>query len=293
MMRLIVLPLLISVVLSVTAVGSDAPDRKMPDADCRTCHSCSTPTRESPCLNPCPRATAQPAQSTDEELNGVPVTIQLDYMDSLYQPVTYDHKLHAGMPDTSCTACHHHSIKSPFPACISCHPISGTDAETGLINLKGAFHRQCLNCHRELTSDSSCTVCHAVKSSDATVPPSPATKLPLTPIPHFNHSSTRFPLKAYHQTVACIQCHRKAVNHHTIPTTCEACHTKWPPEFRHELTGLKLDDIHTAFQCADCHNQDNMAANPTCEACHDPSFQYPHKIPGVKSSLSIADQSVR
>ena len=95
----------------------------------------------------------------------IPETITLDILSKRYGPVEFSHRYHAEMAD-DCASCHHHSEKGATPACGECHePIivyhyKGSERETG-IGLKGAYHRQCLGCHKEMESGPvGCTDCH-------------------------------------------------------------------------------------------------------------------------------------
>jgi hypothetical protein len=92
--------------------------------------------------------------------------------------------------------------------------------------------------------------------------------------PRFDHSKTRFPLRAAHQKVDCASCH-PGQKYKGVPTSCAGCH--------------KLQDPHGGLfgsQCADCHGEkdwklahydhDRVAEFPLrgrhakldCHACH-------------------------
>ena len=90
-----------------------------------------------------------------------------------YRPVDFDHAKHVGISG-SCAECHHqhdgghlscsncHRIdaadfrKNLNPArirpCGECHPATYHSENPGLPTLKAAYHRACLNCHREVGS---------------------------------------------------------------------------------------------------------------------------------------------
>ena len=271
--------LIVTMVFGVT-VSSASGASPTPVPDCALCHSCALPTRDGPCLKSCPRDRSTPTIPPDAARHA-PASIRIDYLTGIYDPVHFDHTLHATMPDTACTRCHHHSSQPPYPACKQCHAASGSDAETGVVNLRGAFHRQCLGCHRELNTSSSCETCHRVKP-DQTMPSTPQQADEVAGTIPFDHSNTRFPLKAYHRAVPCIECHRRASNHHSVPTNCEQCHPVWPEGFRHEITGIKLDEMHGSLQCAECHTGGRMAEPPRCDACHDAAMATGGKLPGVR-----------
>ncbi|RLA92100.1 MAG: hypothetical protein DRG25_06830, partial [Deltaproteobacteria bacterium] len=67
---------------------------------------------------------------------------------------------------TVCMGCHHLSPmkpKAPVPSCSECHSVRKDSKNKGL-SLLGAYHRQCLGCHKEMkTGPTGCNECHAQK----------------------------------------------------------------------------------------------------------------------------------
>jgi hypothetical protein len=184
--------------------------------------------------------------------------------------VPFDHKTHAKMAAMwdGCTTCHHRSPETTtratvattlpvdlhtqessavVPACKSCHAIPADkvaveSVDIRMPSLKGAYHRQCLNCHREWMHGNACVICHKTLESVAGV--KPATQVaptkddivgrmhPPLPEPEIKTYTARF---------------TPAVGGKVI--------------FRHEE--------HTAtfgVKCAHCHRKDN------CAHCHDPQM---------------------
>jgi hypothetical protein len=45
------------------------------------------------------------------------------------------------------------------------------------------------------------------------------------------------------------------------------------------VTGLKLDEIHEALDCSDCHEGNDFGRGPNCSGCH-PDKAYPQFKPG-------------
>ena len=110
--------------------------------------------------------------------------VMLDRLVETYEPVPFDHKSHAAMAEmwNGCETCHHRSPANAaatqpvgvstsslprtqanaghMPACGECHPADATRADLYRPNLKGAYHRQCLNCHREWAGENACSACH-------------------------------------------------------------------------------------------------------------------------------------
>jgi hypothetical protein len=94
-----------------------------------------------------------------------PETIQLDSLSNVYGPVEFSHRYHAEMAG-DCASCHHHSAKYSTPACGECHEsisVYHYDAAKRApdLGLKGAYHVQCMGCHKEMGSGPlGCTDCH-------------------------------------------------------------------------------------------------------------------------------------
>jgi hypothetical protein len=189
-----------------------------------------------------------------------------------------------------CTACHHKTpaattlpatsiAKRPknqadaekVPACKSCHAISLEAADILMPNLKGAYHRQCLNCHREWAHANDCVICHRPRNQTATTIPAtvddivgrmhppiaaPVTKTytaRFTPVAGVN---VLFRHKEHTQTfdLKCANCHFR--------DTCGDCHGA-----KGEVLGAKplrpgktWSDSHSP--CVNCH------ANDRCGHCH-------------------------
>ncbi len=69
-------------------------------------------------------------------------------------PITFSHRAHADDYGATCVECHHtgKNVK-----CSSCHLRRD---KGNIINLKGAFHQQCLGCHRKTSGPKACGRCH-------------------------------------------------------------------------------------------------------------------------------------
>jgi len=69
-------------------------------------------------------------------------------------PVTFSHAAHSKNYSTKCTDCHHIGENTK---CSSCHLRRDQGA---VINLKAAFHQQCVACHRKVSGPLGCSRCH-------------------------------------------------------------------------------------------------------------------------------------
>jgi Ni/Fe-hydrogenase subunit HybB-like protein len=188
-----------------------------------------------------------------------PKVVVLDELSALYKPVPFAHEEHAKMAQMwdGCKTCHHREPKvaksiwlppnivpsqeltTVIPKCSSCHEPSVTAVDMHTPNLKGALHRQCLNCHREWMHENACVVCHE--------PRDPTTKLAATTKPSVDDIVGRI-----HPPID--------------PPDVKTYRPRFTPAvgvniiFRHKE--------HTAsygLKCVSCHHRDN------CAHCHDPA----------------------
>jgi hypothetical protein len=107
--------------------------------------------------DPASRPATQPAEHG-------PGVVMLDELKDLFEGVPFDHRSHAQMAamGKGCETCHHYSPDAlKHPECKSCHVRAAADKRTlRQPTLKGAYHRQCLNCHREWSGANQCGTCH-------------------------------------------------------------------------------------------------------------------------------------
>lgn len=244
------------------------PRQTAPDAGCMACHSCPKPEPSSLCLRSCAR--------TDQALPANPLrapdVIILDELKDRYLPVPFDHKGHSSMAamGKGCSICHHHTPEGlAYPACKSCHDASPQKSDISKPGLKGAYHRQCLNCHREWDGESKCETCHRTRSTregegramitpdDALGRMHPPIREPDTEV--FNAGSSKAGTKVYfhHREhtqrfgLACTDCHHE--------DSCSRCHSANAPSERVR----SVDEHHQP--CMQCHETND---NNRCDRCH-------------------------
>jgi hypothetical protein len=237
---------------------------------CTFCHTCERPTAANPCLRACPRTSAAAIAAQMMQKRGPNVVI-LDELEKLYLPVPFDHRGHAhmAMMTDGCGVCHHHTREGTTqPACKSCHPASPGPQDARKVNLKVAYHRQCMGCHREWSGAADCAACHPPKTEENQQTPTVEELLAQMPgpIPEpgiekiyeleskpdvgskvvFRHKEhINFGLE-------CASCHRE--------DSCARCHTTGArPE---DASGMPMEE-HRA--CASCHDVENKDA---CDHCH-------------------------
>lgn len=136
--------------------------------NCKTCHACEYPTKEDPCLLDCPRESMVSVNHSPKE---GPEVVVINEMSEYYSGVVFSHKIHAEMSDisTGCTGCHHFNTTGPVMNCKKCHDSGRQREDVSIPDLKAAYHRQCMTCHKQWSGDNSCnTLCHSRKDENST-----------------------------------------------------------------------------------------------------------------------------
>jgi len=250
--------------------------------DCTVCHACEKPTAEEPCLRPCARP--REAEMIAELRRGnVPQgVVLLDMLSTSsdtadhFGPVPFDHAGHAKWAEIAggCELCHHYTpAGAAHPSCSSCHEASYRHEDMRKPGLKGAYHRQCLGCHREWSHETKCDVCHlprvgddgqpvtaSAASKDDVMgkihPPIPEPKQEIYQTKYKSHPGTNviFRHKEHIERygLKCAECHRG--------DSCMRCHEEGKQHTQHVRT---LEEHHRP--CSDCHNTNDEA---NCTRCH-------------------------
>ncbi|GAB4298967.1 MAG: hypothetical protein Kow0090_14430 [Myxococcota bacterium] len=195
----------------------------------------------------------------------IPDISHLSHIEDMYEPVSFGHQMHTEIVE-NCQKCHHHHTEvERVPPCRECHQLSGKTLNKP--GLKGAYHRQCMNCHREIGSGPlDCDGCHRKKEK----PGKPKIEKPYAPKQAIlGHISKEYkPVTFNHElhvetTDSCNDCH----HHHTdIERTppCRECHSTATSKTGKKEPGLK--EIYHE-QCLNCHRGEG--AGPLgCADCH-------------------------
>ncbi len=251
---------------------------------CKTCHACEVPTKKDPCMVECPRnemvTVYQPA---DKTIN----VVLLKELSKKYLPVVFYHRAHAQMSEMSggCTTCHHYNTSGPIQPCKNCHQKERKREDISKPDLEAAYHRQCINCHREWSHENSCTYCHALKSISAG-----ARKIDVNKIALKDHPKLKEPEKVVYETssregryvifyhnehinlfgASCINCHQHE--------NCTQCHDKGQPTLTQQFYNMPIKIKKSADQhhkpCFSCHENDS------CNLCHKtkPGMPFNHAV---------------
>jgi len=241
-------------------------------ATCANCHSCDNPTAQQPCVIPCMRETLREMAQRFDSMHGPSVVI-LGELENLYLPVPFDHAGHARMAAMTggCATCHHFTPEgAEHPACKTCHVLDAASGDIRKPGLKGAYHRQCMSCHREWSGETKCGACHLPKTGagpDArgqTMPtpgdligqmhppiPEPESETYVTEREGYEPTRVLFRHKAHIDVygLRCAECHRE--------DNCNRCHENGKQHTQHVRT---LDEHHQP--CFSCHGK------AACEDCH-------------------------
>jgi len=237
----------------------------MKKLDCLKCHTCKNPTSERLCLKPFPTI-VMPTANAPHTLAEAPDSFVIGQLSDLYQPVHFNHKLHANMAQmgNNCQTCHHYSPPGRIPPCSECHGGANNPQTLRRPSLKGAYHRLCLSCHREWSHETKCVICHLPTpgkimastindTTDIIGISHPKITVPDTKI--FITNYKKAPIVTFHHKehieligLKCADCHKKE--------SCDDCHDlKKPVKIK-----KTQEEVHAI--CNDCHRNDK------CEKYH-------------------------
>jgi hypothetical protein len=283
-----------------------APDRAGARGLCADCHVCAAPTTEEPCLASCARHGGR-FRGRHDVAEG-PGVVVIDQLAARYEPVVFAHELHASMAalNGGCTNCHHYSEDSgEVPACRECHAPDRTEVDLSMPALKGAYHRQCMNCHLDWSGDNSCDSCHREAAEPGAPVAHDATDIVGRPHPEiaavatytYETAHADAPVVTFHHEdhvevfgQQCVDCHRgdsckrchhgegqpvqpRRLDHVASCCSCHGerdcnfCHGRQPmPRFDHgRSTGFDLARYHAGNSCQDCHGDPRSFRYPSGE----------------------------
>jgi hypothetical protein len=201
------------------------------------------------------------AGDTDYPEVHVPDDCRLYHLAEQYETVVFSHSNHVDYAD-DCETCHHHSSKvEAAPPCRECHGL--TTGDLRFPGLKGAYHRQCMNCHREMESGPlECEGCHAKAGPGVSKSRRALALEAVDDEIELGHLVQKFGAVSFDHllhvevTDNCEICHHEEKGYEKTPA-CRECHNT-------------RDDLKNAYheQCLACHKTDDQG--PTdCEDCHE------------------------
>jgi hypothetical protein len=247
---------------------------------CKTCHTCDVPTKQNPCLVECPRFEMITVHQPAEE---GPDVIKIGKLADKYLPATFSHKVHAQMSLMSggCAGCHHYNTVGPILPCSDCHSVERKREDLSKPDLQAAYHRQCINCHKEWSHSTDCTSCHLEKSKSIAGKESnelkgkdhPEVKEPEKLIYETNYNKGKI-VTFFHNEhtslfgVDCISCHQKE--------NCTRCH---------DINNIKTISSNLPEKITKSSSQHHQPcfkchADDKCSDCHldKPMDPFDHKV---------------
>ncbi len=270
MKKIISIVLILLFAITINAQQSPGKDHSKLNISCKTCHTCDVPTKSEPCLVVCPREKIVTVYQKPEQ---TPELFIIDQISDKYSPVYFSHKLHAQMSVMSggCENCHHHNTSGPILKCNNCHETSRKREDISLPDLKGAYHRQCMDCHREWSHETGCNSCHTLKKDLKGTQKEQIKKkvsgkdhpviLEPTNITYQTNSEKGKLVTFYHDDhtkrfgLSCTNCHKQE--------GCTKCHDvnrNIDSKTKSVVTKKSFDEQHK--NCISCHREDK------CNTCH-------------------------
>ena len=271
MKKFLALLLVFVLTSGISAQQSPGKDHSQMNISCKTCHTCAVPTKDDPCLILCPREKIVTVYQKPEQ---TPEIIVIDELNDRYGPVYFSHKIHAQMSVMAggCENCHHFNTSGPILKCNSCHEVSRKREDVRLPDLKGAYHRQCMDCHREWSHETGCNSCHALKKNIKDAKQDdikkkyagkdhPALSEP-TKITYQTNSDKGKLVTFYHDDhtkkfgLSCTSCHKQE--------SCTKCHdVNNRPDGKPKTVSTKKTFEAQHRNCISCHSK-----NESCNQCH-------------------------
>lgn len=260
--------------MSQGPVGAASPPghADLPQVACSDCHTCTTPTSQDRCLKPCPTLSVSHTTS-DHRLSEAPGAIVLDHIADQYKPVQFDHKAHAGMAEMGlkCATCHHYSPPGRIPPCAECHSRQADAGNLRQPGLKGAYHRQCMSCHREWSHDIKCVICHLPTDKAVTANVADSTDFVGLSHPVITEPTKKVYRTTYEDGPVVTFYHKEHIELYNL--SCANCHQRENCRYCHDLVKFTADgnqtppiaktpeEVHSI--CQNCHGNDD------CSECHD------------------------
>jgi hypothetical protein len=232
--------------------------------NCKSCHSSEYPVKNDPGLLGCPRSDMISVYHSPTE---GPETVVIDEMSDYYNGVVFSHKVHSEMSEMSggCNGCHHYNTTGPVMNCRKCHDSSRSREDITLPDLKAAYHRQCMTCHKQWSSDNGCnTQCHTRKGSNDQLNNDPLKSHPELSLPvklvWETNSKVNKTVTFFHDEhiqlfkINCTSCHNQE--------SCISCHSKKALGNFNKLIRKEKSFEEHHKPCSNCHYGNS------CQKCH-------------------------
>ncbi|MBN1301795.1 MAG: hypothetical protein JW995_11325 [Melioribacteraceae bacterium] len=254
-MKIKIISVIILLLLFVNVFHAQS-DHKNFDFNCSLCHECENPTKIDPCLKSCPRHEIITVHHTAQQGPKEIILNKFEGIEDIFEPVNFSHRAHSEMSSMAggCEMCHHYNPPGSIKKCSDCHETNRMRTDLSKPDLKGAFHRQCIDCHSIWDNDVKCADCHA---ENATEGAQSATKESYA--------------ESYHQPV--VEPGRIVYETEEMDGVVTFYHNDHVNVF-----GLQCNSCHKSESCARCHMENNVLADANrdleekhavCSSCHD------------------------
>ena len=213
-------------------------------------------------------------------LEDIPDKIEIGILENIFEPVHFDHKLHADMTHMGdgCKTCHHNDDDGVYRPCAECHVSEEENASMAMPTINAAYHRNCLNCHQNWTGDEVCKTCHVQKKFRFNI----RKKLDATDLLAHHHEEIAAPdifnfVSPQSEQKPVVFQHKEHVELYRYK--CEHCHTQTDCSTCHNYTPSPAGDVKTLAvhhnPCSRCHDTE---VETGCELCHrsTPSGGFTH-----------------
>lgn len=276
--------------------------------NCQKCHDCAIPTKDNTCLKKCPRELMNVVYHMPLSIPRVLIIDEFKSEPNHYPPVKFSHQAHAEMASMSgsCQTCHHYNSAGTILSCKKCHEVERKRTDISKIDLKGAYHVQCMSCHRSWSNKVECVTCHnqpEKNTADLGKAVHPTMKRPAVKTYETKYNKGKF-VTFYHDehtnvfgldcvkchtNESCAKCHKKTTvpkekensvteKHrpcskcHSVQDNCTKCHSdQKKARFSHlTRTGWQLNQFHAKLNCQKCHIEKGKFTklNSECSSCH-------------------------
>jgi len=261
--------------LSLFVLPNYAQDHSEMNLGCSLCHACERPTKSNPCMVICSREKMMTVHMSPENSPKIIIMKKLVVQEDLYESVIFSHRAHAEMSGMSggCEMCHHYDPPGNVVSCDNCHEPNRQRADIHKPDLKGAYHQQCINCHREWNSKVACESCHELNGSGKSAFTGkdyqkervhPEMKVPSKLV--FNTTYEKGKLVTFFHNehtgiygLDCKSCHQE--------DSCAKCHSTEPKQ---KVEKVSLEVKHK--NCSGCHDTKIKSG---CENCHSSKEKAP------------------
>ncbi|TAL69878.1 MAG: hypothetical protein EPN82_04470 [Bacteroidetes bacterium] len=241
--------------------------------NCKTCHTYEYPTKSDPALVNCPRSKMISVFHRPEE---GPIIVKMNDIYGKYGPVIFSHRIHSEMSEMSggCNGCHHYNTTGPVLKCKKCHAEERKREDLSKPDLNAAYHRQCINCHRQWNRNVNCDGCHKLKENDS----EQKIAILVNAVSNAQHPEIPHPEKVVYETkynkgkfvtffhdehnkifgIQCIECHRdeNCIRCHDINRLKKGNNISFQQKKIHKT----IDEHHKP--CVACHQKQS------CDKCH-------------------------